>query len=274
MAAAYLVLASGDAAGAVADVAAGFHSEHPLSEPELEVLWDLVLARLALSAVHAAVQSGHRPDDPYLAVDEEPAWRALELLVPACPRLPLYRVRAACGFAPHPDSAAVRAHLAAQRPAPLLGTPWSQLRTVSLDLSVGSDLIGSADVGAGPATLRPVDPARRRGRPGLGARRRLRRGTAALHDTRVRHRRRPVRRAPHGAPRHRRVDARRYRAPRAAARSRPPRPRERPAARLRPARRARACDRRAASRSSRCTGTSTRRRWCTCTRATPSPPAT
>jgi 4-aminobutyrate aminotransferase-like enzyme/Ser/Thr protein kinase RdoA (MazF antagonist) len=150
VAASYHVLADGDAIGALADVAGGFHEHRPLSEPELEVLWDLVLARLVLSGVHATVQSAQRPDDPYLAVDGDPAWEALGLLVPVCPRLALYRLRTACGYEAHPAAAEVRAHLAASTPAPLLGTPWADLRTFVLDLSVGSDLVGSADVGAGP----------------------------------------------------------------------------------------------------------------------------
>jgi 4-aminobutyrate aminotransferase-like enzyme/Ser/Thr protein kinase RdoA (MazF antagonist) len=150
VAASYHVKAADDPIEALCDIAAGFHAERPLSEHELEMLWDLTLARLALSGVHAAGQSAQRPGDPYLSVDEDSAWGALEQLVPVCPRLALYRLRHACGLEPHPQGAAVRAHLAASTPAPLLGTDWSQLRTFPLDLSVGSGLIGSADVGAGP----------------------------------------------------------------------------------------------------------------------------
>lgn len=150
VAAAYHVRSGRDPVGALVDVAAGFHAERPLSADELGVLWDLLLARLSLSAVHAAVQSAQRPDDPYLRVDEDASWEALARLLPVCPRLVLYRLRHACGLPAHPDAERVRAHLAAQSPAPLLGVDWSALRTFRLDLSVGSPLLGSADVGAGP----------------------------------------------------------------------------------------------------------------------------
>ncbi|MBI1379065.1 MAG: aminotransferase class III-fold pyridoxal phosphate-dependent enzyme [Frankiales bacterium] len=150
VAAAYLVHVD-DPVGAVADVAAGFHEVHPLADVELEVLWELVLARLALSGVHAADQSAQRPDDPYLRVDEDSAWRSLARLLDVPPLLASCRLRAACGLDPLPRAASVRAHLAASSPAPLLGRPWEQVRTFHLDLSVGSDLFGAADVSADPA---------------------------------------------------------------------------------------------------------------------------
>lgn len=151
VASAYVVMQSDDPVGAVADLVVGFHDEHPLVEDELDVLWTLVLARLSLSGVHAAAQSAHRPDDPYLVVSEGPAWRALEALLAIDPLLALCRLRDACGFDPHPHAAAVRAHLEATPASPLLGRPWDELPLFPLDLSVGSDLFAAQDVGAGPA---------------------------------------------------------------------------------------------------------------------------
>jgi len=150
VAAAYVVMQSGDPVGAVCDLVAGFHSENPLTEAELDVLWTLVLARLSLSGVHAAAQSAQRPDDPYLVVSEGPAWRALESLLAINLRHALYRLRDACGFDPHPSAAAVREHLASTPAAPLLGRPWAEVPLFALDLSVGSDLFAAQDVGAGP----------------------------------------------------------------------------------------------------------------------------
>ncbi len=150
VAASYLVPDAADPIGAVADLARGFHRELALTEPEIELLWDLVIARLTLSVVHAADQSAQRPDDPYLTVSEAPAWRALAALMAIDPALAHYRLRAACGLDPHPDAAAVRAHLASTPAAPLLGSPWGSLRLFPLDLSVGSDLFAADDVGAGP----------------------------------------------------------------------------------------------------------------------------
>ena len=150
VAAAYVAMRSDDPVGAVADLVAGFHGQHPLTESEIDVLWTLVLARLSLSGVHAAAQSAQRPDDPYLTVSEGPAWRALEALLAVHPAFALYRLRDACGLEPHPDAAAVRAHLGSSPAAPLLGRPWDELPVFALDLSVGSDLFAGQDIGAGP----------------------------------------------------------------------------------------------------------------------------
>ncbi len=150
VAAAYHPMETDDPIGALCDIAAGFHAEFPLTEGDLEVLWDLMLGRLALSGAHAAAQSAQRPDDPYLSLDEGAAWQALTLLTPIPAARALYRLRDACGFEPHPDAAAVRTHLASTASTPLLGAPWDRHRLFALDLSVGSDLFTAADVGAGP----------------------------------------------------------------------------------------------------------------------------
>jgi 4-aminobutyrate aminotransferase-like enzyme/Ser/Thr protein kinase RdoA (MazF antagonist) len=148
VAAAYAAIAGDDPLDAVAAVVAGFHAQRPLHPAELAVVWDLVLARLAMSVCHAAVQSVERPDDPYLTVSESGAWAALRRMIRTSPRLAHYRLRDACGLDPHPDGAAVRAHLAASRPADLLGTGWSGLSTFPVDLSVGSTTLGAQDVSA------------------------------------------------------------------------------------------------------------------------------
>lgn len=150
VAAAYVVHHSDDPFGSVAQVVAAFHAEQPLSAAELSVLWDLVLARQALSACHAAVQHAARPDDPYLTISEQPAWDALELLSGINPRLAHYRLRDACGLDPHPQAGSVRRYLAAATPAPLLGQPWAALRTFPVDLGLDSEMVLASDAGAEP----------------------------------------------------------------------------------------------------------------------------
>ncbi len=150
VAAAYVAIAADDPLGAVTQVVAGFDAEHALEPGELAVLWDLVLARLAMSVCHAAVQSAVRPDDPYLTVSEPGAWSALRRMTRIHPRLAHYRLRDACGLDPHPDGDVVRRHLAASTPAPLLGRGWPDLRTFPVDLSVGSTTFGAQDVAAAP----------------------------------------------------------------------------------------------------------------------------
>jgi Ser/Thr protein kinase RdoA (MazF antagonist) len=112
VAAAYAVHRGGDPLGSVAHLVAGFHAEHPLTDAELELVWDLVMARQALSACNAADQHAARPDDPYLTLSEEPAWAALLSMSKISPRLAHYRIRDACGLDAHPDAGSVRGYLA------------------------------------------------------------------------------------------------------------------------------------------------------------------
>jgi 4-aminobutyrate aminotransferase-like enzyme/Ser/Thr protein kinase RdoA (MazF antagonist) len=150
VAASYHPLDADDPVEALVDITRGFHAEHPLLENELEVLWDLLLARLAQSGVNAAVQSAQRPGDPYLTIDEEQTWIALDQLLVVSPVRVLCRLRDACGFEPHPDAAHVRDFLARTPAHPMLGTPWDRLRLFVPDLSVGSPMLGPQDVTATP----------------------------------------------------------------------------------------------------------------------------
>ncbi len=150
VAASYHVLDAPDAVEALAAVTRGFHEQHPLTETELDVLWDLVLARLVQSGVNAAVQSAQRPGDDYLTIDEDASWEALRRYVPLPRERVLYRLRDVCGFDPHPDAARVSAFLARATAYPLLGTAWDDLPLYPLDLSVGSELFGAGDVTAPP----------------------------------------------------------------------------------------------------------------------------
>ena len=150
VAAAYVAMDAGDPVGAVGDVFAGFDSQFPLTDDELAVAWNLVLARLSLSVTNAAVQSAARPDDPYLVVSEAPAWRTLERLLDINPEVAHARLRWACGRVAHAAVDEVVVYLEQGESSPLLGTAWQQLNTVPVDLSVGSPWISADDLQRSP----------------------------------------------------------------------------------------------------------------------------
>lgn len=160
IAAAYLTFDVEDPIGAVCDVVAAFDAQHRLTDDELAVVWNLVLARQCLSVVNAAVQTSARPDDDYLRVSEEPAWRSLARLLEINTDLARYRIRAACGREPHPNGQRIREFLAQSSPAPLLGTEWNDLRLFAVDLSVDTPLFGISEMSGtaeqGDAIMRSV----------------------------------------------------------------------------------------------------------------------
>lgn len=85
IAAAYAMLGKPDPLAAAADVLSGFVKRFPLEEAEIDVLFDLIRCRLAISVTLAAVQKAEAPSNDYLTVSETEAWALLEELaaVPA-----------------------------------------------------------------------------------------------------------------------------------------------------------------------------------------------
>lgn len=90
---AYALLGSRDPVAAGAQVLMGYRSVLELEEPELDVIYDLILERLAMSATSAARLRKLDPDNAYAFVNEAPAWELIEYLVDVGPE----RVRQAWG---------------------------------------------------------------------------------------------------------------------------------------------------------------------------------
>ncbi|MGE0552872.1 MAG: aminotransferase class III-fold pyridoxal phosphate-dependent enzyme [Gemmatimonadales bacterium] len=139
--AAYGMLDTGDPVAAAAAVFGGFHELRPLSDQELGVGFALIVARLCVSVVNAAVQRRSRPEHAYLTVSEAPAWRTLRRLAPVHPRLAEYRLRDGCGLEPCPASARVRRYADAQRASVQPVVAPGESRPAAIDLSVGSPMI-------------------------------------------------------------------------------------------------------------------------------------
>jgi Ser/Thr protein kinase RdoA (MazF antagonist) len=90
--AAYAALDADDPLAVVAAVRSGFEAELPLTDPEREVLAELVALRLATSVALSAHQSRLDPGDPYLTISEAPAWALLERLAAVEPTAAAGRV--------------------------------------------------------------------------------------------------------------------------------------------------------------------------------------
>jgi 4-aminobutyrate aminotransferase-like enzyme/Ser/Thr protein kinase RdoA (MazF antagonist) len=135
---AYAMFGKADPLAAAARVAAGYHQEHPLTEPEVEALWMLAAIRLCTSVCLSAHRRSVEPDNPYLMVSEASAWQTLEAMRPVHPRLAHYTLRAACGLEPCPKSGALRDWLRmhSEEIGPVVAADLE--RAVIFDLSVSS----------------------------------------------------------------------------------------------------------------------------------------
>lgn len=77
---AYVVLEKEDPVTAAAQVVEGYTQEFSLLQNELDILWDLVRLRLAMSVCMAATQRQQQPDNEYLGISQRAIIEALPKL--------------------------------------------------------------------------------------------------------------------------------------------------------------------------------------------------
>lgn len=142
---AYALMGKRDPLTAAARVAAGYHHVFALGEPELAVLFDLILMRLCTSVCLSARQSRLAPQNPYLLISQKPAWELLHRLAQVSPTLAEALFREACGIDPLPRSRGIVTWLKAQQPAfhPVVGGLKPFESPPIIDLSVDTPLLGA-----------------------------------------------------------------------------------------------------------------------------------
>lgn len=134
---AYLVLDHPHPERALAAFVAAYHGITPLSGAQLDLVWPLLLMRLAVSVTNSARMARERPGDPYAVISEAAAWRFLERSRGIAEAQVSARLRAACAL-PATDSAGrVIAWLDSERGrfAPVMGRDLSELAAGSLAIT-------------------------------------------------------------------------------------------------------------------------------------------
>ena len=99
----------------IVPIVRGYHKAAPLNEAELELLFDLIVVRVATSIAMAAIQSASQPDNDYLNISQEHFNKLIAVLATTSPELSLFRFRTACGYEAVPTSRAVRQYLMSGR---------------------------------------------------------------------------------------------------------------------------------------------------------------
>lgn len=138
---AYGLFNQDDALSAAANIVSGYHSENPLLENELGVLWDLVKMRLCMSVCLAAHQQSQRPDDEYLSISQQPIQDTLPELQRIHHRFATAVFRNACGMEPIAAAEKIKTWLKNNPSAPVLGVDLRTNHCIVFDLSVDSPLI-------------------------------------------------------------------------------------------------------------------------------------
>ena len=135
IAAAYIVLDHANPETALAAFVAGYHSANPLNAVEVDMIWPLLRARLAVSVVNSTMIALDNPDDPYVTISQAPAWRFLEGAAIHAGLLSA-RLRVACDLPVVEGAERVQAWLERERGnfAPLMGCDISDAPLGSLSV--------------------------------------------------------------------------------------------------------------------------------------------
>ena len=78
IAAAYLVLDHEEPTEMLTSLVAAYYQEFALTAEELDLIWPLTKMRLAVSLVNSTMMAKENPDDAYVVISQQPAWRFLE----------------------------------------------------------------------------------------------------------------------------------------------------------------------------------------------------
>ena len=121
----------------------GYHTECPLTELDLKLLYSCATMRLSMSVCISAFQQTAEPDNTYLSVSEKKAWDLLEKLDNIPPVLAEYHFREACDLSPSPLTPRIESYLKSQSQlfAPVMGPNVDITSALVFDLSVGLSLI-------------------------------------------------------------------------------------------------------------------------------------
>ena len=133
--AAYFVLDHPDPEAALTALVEGYHTVNPLTVEEIDMVWPLLRARLAVSVVNSTLMAAENPNDPYIVISQAPAWRFLEGFGQFATMVTA-RLRVACGMPVVDGAERTKAWLERQRGqfAPLLGKDLTNVPMGSLSV--------------------------------------------------------------------------------------------------------------------------------------------
>jgi 4-aminobutyrate aminotransferase-like enzyme/Ser/Thr protein kinase RdoA (MazF antagonist) len=141
---AYAMLHKPDPIKTAQSIISGYHQKFPIPKNEIEALFPLIIARLCTSVCLAAFQRSANPNNQYLSISEEPAWKLLARLEKINPTFASFAFRLACGFSPNPKTKQIEKWLKNnhQKFSPIIAGNFDEDVTV-LDLSVGTPLMAT-----------------------------------------------------------------------------------------------------------------------------------
>lgn len=139
----YAVMGLPNPLAGITPILAGYHEICPLTEAELDCLYDAIAMRLIISLTRSAINREAEPDNVYLQISDGPGWDLLTKWYEIDPAFAKASFRQACGYLAHRNGANFEAW-AAQNPRNLsdLFPTSGRDKAALLDLSVSSSWLG------------------------------------------------------------------------------------------------------------------------------------
>ena len=135
--AAYMVLEKDEPIKDILPLIRGYHMVAPLAPTELEILFDLIQVRLAMSVVNAAIQSKSAPANQYLLISQGVVPNALIKLAKTDRNHSHFRFRDACGYEGNPNSRAIRQYLeSVAKPSDVVCKPFATAKKYFFNWSI------------------------------------------------------------------------------------------------------------------------------------------
>jgi len=133
IAGAYIVLDAPSPEKSLVALVSGFNKTCPLTKLEIDMIWDLLLMRLAVSVINSTMLALEFPNDPYVTVTQKPAWDFLENHKINSELLKC-RLRKACGQEFVPNERRIRSWIYKNSGnfAQVIGKPLASVPLVSL----------------------------------------------------------------------------------------------------------------------------------------------
>lgn len=146
IACAYAILESELPLDTAVDIIKGYHQVRPLDELELQVLFPMIMMRLAMSVSICAKQKKIEPNNKYLSISEKPAWAMLERLAKLSPQYVYYLFRSASGFSSVPQESQIVMWLSKQDQFhAVCDLPSSEEQMLLLDTSISSPYVNISE---------------------------------------------------------------------------------------------------------------------------------
>ncbi len=136
------------------NIIGGYHQVNPLNIIEMQGLFSIIAMRLCMSVCICAYQKSLDPDNDYLAISEQPAWRTLERLSNIPPDYAYFAIRDGCEIEPVPSTLKVSKWLAEQDTFDsIVNLDLTEAPLLVLDTSVSSPHLGPGDGSHNPRKM-------------------------------------------------------------------------------------------------------------------------